>query len=76
MLLKINSFDFFRLCVYWGIVYIYNHMKFAILGYMNDRQAELLIEALRESNRILESKLEQLDRSLDKIQEEIREINR
>lgn len=43
---------------------------------MNDRQAELLIETLRESNQILETKLEQLDRSLDKIQEELREISR
>lgn len=43
---------------------------------MNDRQAELLIETLRESNRILETKLEQLDRSLDKIQEELKEINK
>lgn len=49
---------------------------FVILIHMNDRQAELLIETLRESNQILETKLEQLDRSLDKIQEELREISR
>ncbi len=43
---------------------------------MNDNQVELLLETLRESNRILESKLEQIDRSLDQIKEELREINR
>lgn len=42
---------------------------------MNDNQAELLIETLRESNRILESKLEQLDRSLDQIKDQLKEIN-
>lgn len=42
---------------------------------MNDNQAQLLIETLRDSNRILEQKLEQIDRSLDKIRDEIREIN-
>lgn len=43
---------------------------------MNDNQAQLLIETLRESNRILEQKLEQIDRSLDQIKEEVKEINR
>lgn len=42
---------------------------------MNDNQAEQLIEALRESNRILESKLEQIDRSIDKIRDELRDMN-
>lgn len=42
---------------------------------MNDRQAELLIETLRESNQILERKMDVLERALEKIHDELREIN-
>lgn len=38
---------------------------------MNDRQAELLIDTLRDINR----SLEKMDRSLDQIKDELREIN-
>lgn len=38
---------------------------------MNDRQAESLIDALRDINR----SLEKMDRSLDQIKDELRERN-
>ena len=42
---------------------------------MNDNQAERLIESLRETNSTLREKLEQIDRSLDQIKDQLREIN-
>ena len=42
---------------------------------MNDNQADRLIEALRETNSTLREKLEQIDRSLDQIKDQLREIN-
>jgi hypothetical protein len=42
---------------------------------MNDRQAELLIDTLRDINKTLEQGLEKIDRSLDQIKDELREVN-
>ena len=40
---------------------------------MNDRQAEQMIDALRDINRTLEQGLEKIDRSLDQMKEEVRD---
>ena len=45
------------------------------LYYMNDSNAEQLIESLRNVNRTLEQGLEKIDRSLDQIKKEIKDNN-
>lgn len=44
-------------------------------SYMNDRQAELVIDALRDINKTLERGLDKIDRSLDQIRDETKDNN-